>query len=600
MKKFLCGALALTMLLGTMTFGVSAAETKTVDFSDYTSNDSNPYIPDGFTEQNYEDKAGGARKMHTRAAGGVYGKEAEDVALKFESIWMAANTNPLTQYYQARYNANVKDGKFLHFSTEMAIKTVNANRWIGFQVGMPDGSTRDINYAVSISREDISKDILVMKFFGAETKFVMPQISWAKFDIIIDSETGLADAYFNGKKAASGVETGIEGFSEFKQAIFAVNQLALANGSYGVSETYIDNVVCEMTDEMPEISKFTPYDTLTFSGYESGLPTNFILNLSNDTFTNLIAADGAFGKSEDDRAFDIKMPEYPNDGTNSPAQWQQVRYKNSAADRVNNCAGAFKISFEMAYTGLSMNRYVEVISKSWSGKKNDHRLFSINNRKLIVGSGNAVDLPEDIVNQRKWMKFDAVISFASGAGSFDLYLNGEKVAENIALTFTRSAPANWESLVNITQIIIGVNHLRTAANDWSAPECNTYFDNVSIKQYGSYPEIDSYTSPDNGVLVDARFYKGTEECENLYVADSVSVKLSKSLNATPILAGYKFNSGSLREVNVGEKGGKEISVNITQGDKVKLFLWDIDNGNIKPIDNAYVISSGAATEQQNQ
>ena len=554
---------------------LAASGDSVITFNDYVSADG-ATLPAGFVDQNYNINSTNntSRRVKLSATGGVYGKDADDIAYTLSHQWIAADKKPSTRWYQTRYNVNLSGGKYIHFGTEMAYEYASAERKLSVGVTTASGNT-DINEIVKISRPDVNTAQLMMTFFGAESVYVPKHNGWMKFDVVIECETGLADVYYNGEQVVKGYATDVTGITQFRQGTFCIYQSAIAKGNFGQSVTYIDNVVCRMPDEKPEITAFTPYEDWDFEDYSGGFDENLYLQNKSTTKETLgISQSGVFGKTKDDKVFLARATYAPKD-TDSKTSWQQVRFNNLSTRIPDNYPMFYKISFEMAYTGQNMDRIMYFGSTAWASSeakryKNDHKIMQIQDDVLSV-NGEIIETDEGEVSENTWMKFDIVVKSGSGTGAYDVYLNGKEIAKDVAMTF-KTALESYQTIEKIHTLIFAINHKSSQAADWAWPECDTYLDNVSISNYGSYPYIETVEIEEEQESVTCTYYADSVETDNIFKANSVKAVINDTTDAIPLIAVY--NGGVLKGVFTDDNGDMEISATFNKGDKVRLLVWE--------------------------
>ncbi len=582
MRKLISGILLsamLTLNLSSFTImsstALAAESDAVITFNDYVSDDS-ATLPNGFVDQNYSvnttnDKS---RRVKQNATGGVYGKESDDMAYTLTHQWLAESKQPSTRWYQTRYNANLSGGEYVHFATELAYEYAAAERKLAVGVTTASGNA-DINNIVKISRPDLNSAELIMSFFDMESIHVPKHNGWMKFDVVIECETGFADVYYNGEQVVEKYETGVTGITQFRQGIFCIYQCALSNKSFGQSVTYVDNVLCAMPQTKPEIAKFTPYEAWDFEDYSGGFDGNLYLqNTTTTKVTEGIAKSGVFGKAADDVSFLARAP-YASKDTDSGTSWQQVRFNNLSTRMPDNYPMFYKISFEMAYTGQNMNRILYFGSTAWASSaakryKNDHKVIQIEDDILSV-NGEVIETDEGVVAENIWMKFDIVVKCKQAAGAYDVYLNGKKIAEDVAMTF-KTALESYQTIEKIHMLAFAINHEASQAADWAWPECDTYLDNVSISSYGSYPYIETVETEEEQELISCTYYADGIETDNIFKANSVKAVINDVADAVPLIAVY--NGGVLKSILTDDDKDMELSASFNPGDKVKLMMWD--------------------------
>lgn len=629
MKKCISLILTLAMLTGLFgTFNVIAADgdvVMTVDFSGYSPS-VNTEMPASFTEQSYTITKGGTdRKVYYLAQAGQFGKSADDNALAIQQVFHSGS-NPQTKYYQMRYKPEMArtSQRYVHFSTEMAITQTQSNRWIGVQfnkTGGTDGKTwAAVNHIVQMSPAVDNTAQVAVTFLGQASAIAVPLQSWMKIDFTMDTVTGLADVYFNGKKVVDDYETGIGSdhgitITSFSQVIWGVYQLQVdpANGntSYANSYTYIDNIYCGLLNDEPTVNSFTPYEMVTFSDYEGGsMPANFALNSGADV-VSASAATGKFGNDDSDVSLQVTTENVPA-GTESNARWEQIRYTNPMPAWGTNNDLYHKISFKMAYSGKYMNRWVNLAFTPWtsSGTTDKWDVTShVNNRFMIniVKNSETLDpelyvdgelitsIDNSIIAQNKWIKFDIVANGSTTNRVFDVYVNGTKVAENIALDV--KSTNTWSRLANVAQLQLGINHEWSTAEN-SFPVTDTYYDDILITKHGTYPVIEAYEADVSGDFAEVVYYADGEETDNIFSATAVDVTLNEDLNAIPVLAIYSLDSTgneTLENVVLGNKGDMNIPAEFEAGSKVVLLTLD-SLQSLKPLHSKVVILNGVVGE----
>ena len=209
MKKIISFILTVVMIAGLFgTVNVFASDNdgvKTVDFSDYSPS-VNTEKPANFTEMNYTiTKNGTDRKVYYAMSEGAFGKPTSDKSLVVQQIYHSG-TSPQTQWYQLRYNPSISrtTQRYVHLSTEMALVYTQAKRWFGLQfnkTGGTDGKTyASLTDIVEIAPVVDNTAQVALSFLGESSTYAVPLQSWFKIDFTMDTVTGLADVYYNGKK----------------------------------------------------------------------------------------------------------------------------------------------------------------------------------------------------------------------------------------------------------------------------------------------------------------------------------------------------------------------------------------------------------------
>lgn len=515
MKKLISGILAAVMILSTANFMVvSANSVSLVDFNELTAGRQNT-LPTDFV------KAGADLEPNYYVEDGKFGKSDGDKALRVEQYW---NNNERFRWYQARYNAD-KDTtgfNYLHFSTELAAKYGTADRWLGVGLKMQESKVAYPEFKFAVLDANGGEDrTITISFPGTEKTIIAPECSWMRFDLVMNTTTGISDIYYNGDLVVEDYQATYQGGSmtaaenvqcvtALFQAEFGINQLSTDGKSCLLNDTYIDNVVCEGVNDYPSIEKFVPYDETEFSSYTGGFADPFRLNLADDSCTTAEAVKGIFGKDSADTSMDIKTSCFREPNAKSPAQWQQVRYNNSAPEYADNKSKYWKISFNLAYNGNGMNRWIGLRYKMGNGSEQTSEtevtnIMSLNggdNGVTMTVGGNSVNVAPADIGENKWMKFDIIINASvMGSASYDVYMNGNKLTKSsIGLTMP-SDNKSWYSLSKITQIMIGVNHIWSEA-EHSYPAADTYLDDISIRHYGALPvDISSSTESPRKIVM---------------------------------------------------------------------------------------------------
>lgn len=348
---------------------------------------------------------------------------------------------------------------------------------------------------------------ITISFPGTNKTITAPERSWMRFDLVMNTTTGISDVYYNGEPVVTAYQATYKGgtmaqveniqhVTSLYQAEFGINQLAPNGSNYLVNNTYLDNIICEGLSQYPAIEKFTAYDELDFSGYEGGIPEGFSMMLANDSCTTLNAVNGIYGKESDDISLHIKTDRFYEANLDSPARWQQVRYYNSAPEYMDNKSKYWRVSFNLAYSGAGMNRWIGLRYKMGNGGEQSAENETINIITLNGGDdgvtmtvGNqSVFVDEFKFNENKWMKFDIIVDASVlGHAYYDVYMNGDKLTSSPVEMVMPADNKSWYSLSKITNLMIGVNHLWSeAAREY--PQANTYLDDISIRHYGAISE----------------------------------------------------------------------------------------------------------------
>lgn len=452
------------------------------------------------------------------AENGKFGKPANDNALRIQQYF---NFDGRFRYYQARYMADkdVSEAAYLHYSVEMAAEYGTSNRWLAVALTMENSKVESPEFRFA-TMESYSGDdrTIIVSFPGTGKTIAVPERSWIKFDVVMDAVTGISDIYYNGEAVVTdyqatykgGSMTAYENINHVKAmclAEFGIEQIN-CNDRYYASNTYIDNIICNGVNEYPEIDKFVSYDEIDFGSYSGGFPKGFICTAADDSCTNVLAANGMFGKDASDISMDIKTSEFTQSG-NSPARWQQIRYNNPATEYMDNKSKYWRISFDIAYTGTSMNRWVGLRYKMGNGEDQTGETETIdmisidgggNGVTMTVG-GKSVTVSSSEFSENKWLKFDILINaYVLGSASYDVYMNNKKLTGSSIPLNMPADNKSWYSLSKIVQLMFGVNHLWSAADN-KYPEAHTYLDDISIRHYGSLPEdLDVSTGSPRGLV----------------------------------------------------------------------------------------------------
>lgn len=436
---------------------------------------------------------------------GRFGKSEDDKALRINQYF---NSDGRFQYYQARYTTDkdVSEAAYLHYSTEIAAEYGTSNRWLAVALTMENSkvASPEFRFATMESYSGDDRTIMV-SFPGTDKTIVIPERSWIKFDVVMDVATGISDIYYNGEAVVTdyqatykgGQMTAYENINQVRTislAEFGIEQINY-NGGYHIGNTYLDNIMYDGVNQYPEINKFVSYDEVDFGLYSGGFPEGFGCTAADDSCTNALAVNGIFGKDASDISMDIKTSAFTQSG-DSPARWQQIRYNNPALEYMDNKSKYWRVSFNMAYTGTGMNRWVGLRYKMGNGgdqtgetEVSDIILINGNDdRVTMTVGGNSVTVSSSKFSENKWLKFDILINASVlGSASYDVYMNGEKLTGSPVPLNMPDGNKGWYSLSKITQIMFGVNHLwNTAENKY--PEAHTYLDDISIKHYGALPE----------------------------------------------------------------------------------------------------------------
>ncbi|MBP3359919.1 MAG: hypothetical protein J6N52_03625, partial [Clostridia bacterium] len=498
MRKIICSILMAAMLLGSANLVCVSADGTSVDFNDITDGTLEA-LPAGFV------RIGADSDPIYYAEGEKFGKSKDDKALRIGQYW---NNNGRFRWYQARYNVNkdVTGSEYIHLSTEMALEYGTADRWLSVGLTMANAKTSypEFRFANLDANGGDDRSVII-SFPGTDETIVVPERSWIRIDLVMNTATGMSDIYYNGTKTVSDHQATYQGsqmtqsdnirnITGVYQAEFGINQLA-SNGSYLNNNTYIDNLICNCGNTYPEITEFVPYDEVNFSAYTGGLSDLFIRTAENDDCTTMNAVKSVFGKDKNDTSMDIKTSRFYKAGTDSPARWQQIRYNNPAPEYMDNKSTFWRISFSLAYTGAGMNRWIGLRYKMGNGSTQSGEAETVNVIALNGGDsgvtlkigGQSVNVSASELSENKWMKFDIIVSAATlGTAAYDVYLNRQKLTSSSVVLSMPPDNKSWYSLSKITQLLIGVNHL-WSDREAAYPEADTYIDDISIRHYGAFP-----------------------------------------------------------------------------------------------------------------
>lgn len=632
-NKLICTILGAAMCVSGMVMPVSAAEdvSEICTFDNYTSTKFD--LPTGWEEingnSNRPDKTHeawygeNAPYMGTElyAKQGLFGKQADDTAFDVNTIWRNNDKAYNSRWYQARYvmAQNLEGRRYVKSSYETAFDGTRSNRW--FQIQFYDGKTfKDSAKLVEVSSGSAEGNV-IFKIGGEESQIAIPEYKWIKFDFVSDLQEKTADIYMNGKLVKENYDLGLGDFvpTRLNGYIYGVNAIAYpnGNGSYA-AHTYLDNVSYLMTDTKPTVDSYTAPDVIDFQSYEgAALPQGYdytdgtYKSFTTDTQTNQTQYkyNGLRGKAADDISWRISAPETKDNAD----EYQCYRWDTNLKASTNS-AGFVKFSTEFCMEGAAMTRGISIKTTHDGGwadndiikitKENGEQAVTIgggidmsnNVRTSYQGKKAALDLPMSVV-----MKIDVVIDRREKENNkFDLYINGEKVAEN------EKMPTSYIS--NVSEVILYAQQKWESNTVWQGENkerncfiaSDTYFDNMEIGKYYTYPEIASYTSPSVTVMstaddtvtpIDPQTFghwvplRGYDS-KYYYYAENVSMPADNATRAYDATFGKLsdntaiITSNKILEVVNGavKVYGKDIAATVPTNRQFKLsFLFDIMN-----------------------
>lgn len=607
-KQLISIILGAAMCVSGFVMPVSAAEdvSAVCTFDGYSGVKDQFTLPENWVEVNGHSDKNKYTGVQLYSKTGLFGKNNDDTVYQTALEWRP-NVNYDSLWYQTRYvpNVSVEGRKYVKVSYEMALDYVNAYRWLQLQFKDADNTEKDSAKLFEMNKVNGN---YVMSIGGETTDYAISADKWMKFDVVCDLTAKTADLYINGDLKKAEVSLGLP--DDYTPAvlnsyIFGVNALKNSAGTNILpSNTYFDNVAYLITDTKPVVDAYAAPDVIDFQSYTGGsVPQgyDYANNRYNDfetaSSTSLqkhMAYNGLRGKAASDVSWRVNA----SNGSDSAAEWTSYRW-NTNMNVASSETRYFKFSTEFAMEGAAMTRGIQIKTTHSSGNK-DCKIITISkeNGEQTVTVGDStkavLDLPMSSL-----MKFDVVIDRTNL--TFDLYINGEKKFENIALgaDYISDIPQilfmsqqKWESSVVDNGVVKEVNCFVGS---------DTYYDNMECGKYYAYPEIKPYTSPSVTVMSKA---EGTVtpidpqtfghwvplrgyDSKYYYYAENVSMPAD---NATRV---YKATFGKLSdnvtvistndnivEVKNGavKVYGKDIAATVPTDKKFKLsFLFDILN-----------------------
>ena len=635
-KQFISVMLGTAMCISGLIMPVAAAEDVSGSYTFENYNPSTAYdLPEKWSEKNgnsnrpIQDKPFwyGANKpfMGTQlyAKKGIYGKSSDDTAYDVNTLYRLASDGAFTSTeYDTRYDmaANLEGRRYIKAGCEMAVDSFRSTRFISF-LFYNRNAANDLQWTVTSRLVEMvpgdAEGDYSLKLGGEPSSYAIPNNKWMKFDFVLDTQTKKADIYINGDLAKTDVNLGTKdafdfGGSRLNSMIFGQYAVTLdgTNGTYE-AHTYLDNVSYLLTDTAPAVDSYTAPDVIDFQDYEgTSLPQGFTAD-QNPTNQTYYKYEGLRGKNAQDISWRISAPAITK---NTNDRYQNYRWKPDLDVSTYN-TGFVKFSTEFCMEGASMTRGIALHTTHNTGWSDNDiiKIEKVNGEQSVtVGGGTTMsdnvktttpgtkitlDLPMSVV-----MKIDAVIDRREKDNNkFDLYINGEKVAENVKM------PASY--IAKVTEVILYAQQNIWAVNDvWNGvygsrncfPESDTYFDNMEIGRYYSYPAVKSYTSP--SVTVMSKYNTAVAPIEPqtfghwvplrgydskyYYYAENVSMPADHATRAYKAIFGKLsddtaiITNGNLVEVKNGavKVYGRKIAAAVPTNKKFKLsFLFDIVN-----------------------
>ena len=652
-KRFL--SLLTAVAIGCTSVAMPAFAEAGADVSNvYTFEDYNPStkfeLPTNWTDKNGytepdSDSNKGKLKTGTElyARKGVFGKPSDDTAYDITTLYRPEDRGVfISQWYDTRYNmaANLEGRRYIKASSEVAIDSFRSTRFISIQFyNKTANKWLTIERLIEMVPGNTDGDY-TLKIGGETSDYAIPDNKWIKFDLVLDTQTQKTDVYINGTLVKSGVDFGITldfATSRLNSMIFgqyAVPRNEKGEGTYE-AHTYLDNVSYLLTNTKPTVEKYIAPDVIDFQNYNGDLPQGFnystkayqsfgrAVSPSNQTLSKYT---GLRGKDQSDISWRIASPETKDKSD----EYQSYRwYTNLDASSYN--MGFIKFSTEFCMEGASMTRGIAIQTTHNTGwtetdlikieKKNGEQVVTVgggtskngDNRVTTDGQVMTLDLPMSVI-----MKIDVVINRIDKI--FDLYINGEKVANGVSM--------NASYISNVGQVILYAQQKWVGSDVYNGvygsrncfPASDTYFDNMEIGRYYSYPAVESYTSPSVTVMTEAQ--ETVEPVEGMrqfghwvplkgydskyyYYAESVSMPADNATRAYKATFGKAtindaanttiITNGNLVEVKNGAVNvyGKDIAVTVPTGEKFKLsFLFDVLNKSY----NVYVNDEAIAVD----
>ncbi len=537
MKKLISSALSAIMLIGAMGFAtVSAADTdvtKTVHFNDLTL-ESSATISDDFSDMNYSDNnanSDSTRRYTYSTAAGMYGKEATDNSLRiykpyvgFKNKWStdaAEVSKPSFRYYQLHYNANLTGGNYYHVSTELAVAA-------GTTYEPTLKLYCDDTLVAYLVYDSEAKVYNVKTTADGDTLATMPTTQWAKFDVVMDASNQVADLYFNGLKIAEDIAltTDVEtnGFGKFK--LMAECSYRYSSSSYYVYsfdevDVYMDNLTCSALAEDPGIDRksedfndMTLESSATISDDFSDM--NYSDNNANSDSTrryNYSTAAGMYGKEASDNSLRIYKPYvgFKNKWSTDAAEVSKPSFRYYQLHYSANLTGGsyYHVSTELAVAANTSNEptlklYCDDTLVAYLVYDSEAKVYNI---KLTADGDTLATMPTT-----QWAKFDVVMDASNQVA--DLYYNGTKIAEDIALT-TDVAANGFGKFKLMAECIYA--YTASGYYVYNFHEVDVYMDNLLCAALAEEPviepEVEAPTELEITAVGEAELQ---ENAENLY------------------------------------------------------------------------------------
>lgn len=285
-------------------------------------------------------------------------------------------------------------------------------------------------------------------------------------------------------------------------------------------------------------SERTVYD---FEDYTGATPEGF-RELNRDDISVLNPFDNAF--ETEGRSLWIGQKKTTAGGAHA---WYQLRAEvNPVEKRYQH------IHFEQAYDNQFSDRWLSL--KFNDSVETSIPLFSFTRKPEDMSplfKVNSMSYGIQPVSLMKWNSYDIVVDLSEK--TYDMYVNDVQMANNAELKLNKDI-----ALSALYELQFGFNHQwDNSQNAYAAT--NTYMDNITVKPLNEKP----YFKKD----VVMCFRMGAA-CEPRYSDKVVFTPQS----GTAIIAKYNVQANTLIDVEMTD--GKELIMEVSDGDTVSLFNWD--------------------------
>lgn len=283
-------------------------------------------------------------------------------------------------------------------------------------------------------------------------------------------------------------------------------------------------------------SERTIYD---FEDYTGGVPEGFY-EINKDDVTSIRPYDNVLGKNG--RSLWIPQSKTTAGGGHL---WYQLRAAVNPVEKKYQ-----HIHFEQACDNqfsdrwllLKFNDNVETTVQLFSlSRQADNMLplFKVNNKSYGIQP----------VSLMEWNSYDIVLDLSEK--SYDMYVNGVQMADNVALTLKKDI-----ALTALYELQFGLNHQWDSTQKAYAAT-STYMDNITVTPLNDKPYFKK---------AEVRYFREDIACEPKY-SDKV---IFAPQSGTAIIAKYN-QSGAVTDIQTNNDS--ELTAELYNGDTVGLFNW---------------------------